>query len=91
MELEWNHNKRLKNLALHRLDFQDVTQFDWSSALYFGDSRRDYGEDRVLATGFFRARLTVLIYTQRRNRIRIISWRRPNGRELRYYENAHRS
>ena len=85
MRFEWDHNKNLRNIMLRALDFNDVPEFDWDQAKYFFDSRTNYGETRVVAVGGFRGRLTVLIFTPRLGRIRIISWRRANKREIKKY------
>jgi uncharacterized DUF497 family protein len=83
---EWDETKRLTNLNLHRLDFLDAGEFNWEGALVTLDDRRDYGEDRYIALGKFRSRLTVLVFALRENAIRLISWRKANSREVLFYE-----
>ena len=51
------------------------------------DHRWDYGEDRFELTGVIDGRVFVLIYTGRSTRIRIISARKANRREVKDYEN----
>lgn len=51
------------------------------------DNRRSYGEDRYQLNGLIEGRLFVVVYTTRRNVIRIISARKANSREVKQYEN----
>lgn len=51
------------------------------------DNRRSYGEDRYQLTGLIEGRLFVLVYTTRRDIVRIISARKANSREVKQYEN----
>jgi uncharacterized DUF497 family protein len=82
---EWDEGKRLVNLELHKLDFQNVDEFDWESTLVSLDTRREYGEDRYIAYGKYKERLTVLVFAVRENTMRIISWRKANDREQKIY------
>ena len=50
------------------------------------DDRYDYGETRWVTIGFINRKLHVMVYTIRRNSIRIISLRKANRRESHYYE-----
>ena len=47
--------------------------------------RRDYGEKRLLAFASMRGRLHVVCYCIRGDARRIISFRRANGREEKFY------
>jgi len=83
---EWDEAKRISNLDLHKLDFADAQEFDWESALVIRDDRKEYNEQRFIAYGKYFERLTVMVFTNRENSIRIISWRKANQRENRAYE-----
>jgi len=83
---DWDEVKRAANLARHGIDFIEVLRFDWETAQFIPDTRRDYGEDRVIAIGRIGPRMHVLIFTARRELIRIISLRRANDREIKKYE-----
>jgi uncharacterized protein len=53
------------------------------------DDRKDYGEDRWLATGIVRNRVVVVCYTERgEDTIRIISLRKATSQERKNYEQA---
>ena len=78
---DWDDDKRQTNLAKHGVDFAIGPLFDWSSATFDLDRRRDYGEVRIAATGQIGLRLHILIYTLRGGDVRIISLRKANDRE----------
>jgi uncharacterized DUF497 family protein len=83
---EWDEAKWAANLHVHGIDFRDVLRFDWDSAQLTHDIRRDYGETRIIAVGRIGPRVHVLVLTLRAERIRIISLRKANNREIRQYE-----
>ena len=60
--------------------------FAWDTAVETIDDRFDYGEERWVTLGMIRFRLHVLVYTQRASVIRIISLRKANGRERKFYD-----
>lgn len=86
MKYEWDEGKRLTNLQKHGIDFIDIISFEWDSAVVAEDSRQEYGEQRYAAYGFIENRLCCLVYTMRKDIIRIISLRKANGKERQQYE-----
>ena len=86
MNYEWDENKRIANIIKHNVDFLDAERFDWSSAIETIDDRTDYSEERWIALGLIDNRLHVLIYSLREDNLRLISLRRANSRERKYYE-----
>ena len=80
---EWDEAKRRSNQAKHRLDFTAIEAFDWDTASTKPDNR--YGEPRFVATGYIGSRLHIVVYTERGDRMRIISLRKANKREERDY------
>lgn len=86
MNYEWDEAKRRSNIAVHGVDLNDIVNFDWEAAIEIEDTRQDYGEKRFIVYGLLGERMTVLIYTQRGTAMRIISWRKANDREIRYYD-----
>jgi uncharacterized DUF497 family protein len=86
MRFEWDEAKRIANLAKHRVDFVLVEHFDFEDAVVFADSRQDYGEERMTALGSIGSRLHVLIFTWRSEIVRVISLRKANAREVKFYE-----
>lgn len=83
---EWDEAKRFRNVEKHGLDFIDVLDFQWDDAVLVDDKRQAYGEDRFIAYGPLRDRLVVLAFTPRLGVTRLISLRRANEREVRWYE-----
>jgi uncharacterized DUF497 family protein len=85
MTYEWDEQKRLLNLEIHKVDFSVIERFEWSSALVKPDQRRNYGELRFQAYGVINNRLYCLVFTPRGDHIRIISLRKANQREVQQY------
>lgn len=86
MHYEWDESKRAANRAKHGVDFIAAERFEWATAIEAMDNRFDYGEERWVALGLIDNRLHVLIYSRRRESVRLISLRRANSRERKYYE-----
>ena len=88
MEIEFDPEKSARNVELRGLPFDLVADFDFDSALVARDTREDYGEDRFIALGLVGDRLHVVAYTMRDDRLRVISFRKANAREIERYEQA---
>jgi uncharacterized DUF497 family protein len=86
MEFEWDEAKRRSNLEKHGVDFVDAVLVLADAPLILEDTRRDYGEQRCLALGELHGLLFVVVFTLREGAFRIISARRANAGERRYYE-----
>ena len=82
MKYEWDDAKLALNLAHHGVHFAASEAFDWSSARIEPDTRKDYNEPRFIAYGLIGERLHCLVFTPRSSRIRIISLRKANTREV---------
>jgi len=87
IKFEWDAARRLANSRKHGIDFADaVTIFD-GDTLVLLDDRFDYGERRYLAFGLLKDKVIVVAYTERGDKIRIISARKAlKHEELTYYE-----
>lgn len=86
MEISYNHTKNQQNIRERRLSFDQVIDFDFESANFTIDSRKNYGEIRRCAIGFLDGRLHVLVFTETAMGIRVISFRKANTREIKIYE-----
>jgi uncharacterized DUF497 family protein len=86
MNYEWDESKRVANIVKHGVDFTAAEDFDWSTAMETIDNRFTYNETRWIALGRINKRVYVLIYTERRKKIRLISLRKANKREIDFYE-----
>ena len=81
----WDERKRISNLRKHGVDFAIVQNFDFETALVLRDNRKNYGEERYRAYGTINGRLHALVFTRREGRIRVISLRKSNAREIAKY------
>jgi uncharacterized DUF497 family protein len=85
LELEWNEEKRRGNIRKHGLDFDDVRKLDWDNATYIEDKRFSYPEPRFWAFAMWNGRLHMVAFCKRETKVRIISFRKANPREVRRY------
>lgn len=86
VEITYDQAKNAANVALGRPSFEDVARFDFQTALFTVDDRRDYGEIRYRGFGFLGGRLHALVFTETAGGIRVISFRKANKREVKRYE-----
>lgn len=86
MPFTWDPIKAERNFAKHGISFEDAWEFDWASAVVVDRSRRVDGERRQAAIGLLRGRVCTLIFTDRADGVRLISFRRSNRSEERVYE-----
>ena len=92
MKFEWDENKRLSNFKKHGLDFTDIyCVFEDEQAVSFENISKDFGEYRFITIGCYRNKfcIVVVVYTKRKEKIRIISFRKASKAERRlYYGNS---
>jgi uncharacterized protein len=89
MEVEWDPNKAAINLQKHSVRFSDAESvlFD-PNALSFEDTTAQ-GEQRFIVIGMDHLwRLLVVVYTDRGNRVRLISARSATRSERQKYESG---
>jgi hypothetical protein len=83
---EWDDEKAAVNLRDHGVSFQDaVLAFRDTFAVERIDSREDYGEERINLLGMCGDVMLHVTYTEREDRIRIISARRAEKYEQEDY------
>jgi hypothetical protein len=90
-EFEWDDTKAAENVRRHRVSFaQAALAFSDVFAVEWIDMREDYGEERIILLGMTGNQVLTVVYTERAERIRIISARRATKHEqdLYYRENA---
>ena len=87
LEYTWDENKRRKTLQERGLDFADMKCFEWETALTIEDIRQDYRETRYSSKGYMKGVLVSLAWCWRNGTIRLISMRKANKRERKFYEN----
>lgn len=86
MKIDYDLKKSEKNARERGLPFEEVAQFDWETALYVEDDRKEYPERRFVASGLIGDRLYIICFTPIEGGVRIISFRKANSREVRRYE-----
>lgn len=86
VEIKYDPRKNERNIRERGLSFDRAADFNFQTAIFWLDARRDYGEERRLALGYLGDRLHVLCFTDTDAGIRVISFRRANAREVRRYE-----
>ncbi len=86
MQFTYDPTKNECNIAERNLSFERVREFEFASAVIMEDNRRDYGEVRQRALGLLGGRLHALVFVARSSTIRIISLRKANKREEKFYE-----
>jgi uncharacterized DUF497 family protein len=82
---EWDEKKRASNLDKHGIDFEDATEIFYGATLLRRSHRNN--EERWLALGETEDRVVAVVFTLRKNAIRIISARRARKNEERQYRN----
>jgi uncharacterized DUF497 family protein len=84
MDFEWDENKRATNLAEHGLDLIDATPlFDGRPVFTYPSPR--HGEERFVTVGLLANRFFAVVWTERVEAIRLISFRRARDAEERKY------
>jgi len=86
MKIDFDLVKSEQNIKLRSMSFDRAGDFDWETAIYYEDNRVDYQETRIIALGFLGVRLHVICFTPIDVGVRIISFRKANRRDVRYYE-----
>jgi uncharacterized DUF497 family protein len=88
LEFEWDPAKAELNLKEHRISFDEATTvFRDTLSITISDPDHSNAEDRFIDIGMsHRMQLLVVSYTERRDKIRIISARRATKAERKNYE-----
>ena len=86
MKFQWDENKRIRNLAKHRLDFQDAHLIFNDDSFFVQDNRYQYDEARFILYGTLLGRVIVVVFSMPDDDvIRIISMRKATKREQKSY------
>ena len=84
-QFEWDPIKDQINFTKHRIHFSTAAKIFDGPILEEEDTRRDYGETRIIALGRSEGRIVSVVYTRRNSVIRIISARKANRDERAEY------
>jgi uncharacterized DUF497 family protein len=87
-DFEWDEAKAVANRTKHRVRFEVVTLLLNSRRFLELDATRPGDrEERRKAVGYIGSYLYAVIFTRREGRIRLISARRANAKEMKLYGN----
>ena len=88
---EWDDDKNAANYAKHGVSFEQARLvFKDAFAIEEYDDRVDYGEERLIIIGMAEGVLIFVAYTERDDRVRIISARRATSHEQSDYYQQNR-
>jgi len=91
MNVTFDPAKDAVNLVKHGLSLLDAVGFEWAAAVVWPDTRRDYGEPRMVGLVPVHNRLFCVVFVDRPpeqpTERRIISLRKANDREVKRYAN----
>jgi uncharacterized protein len=85
MRLSFDPAKNDRNIAERGLSFQLVAELEWETAVAVEDTRKDYGETRLRVMACL-GRLHVAVITRRGDTTHVISFRKANKKEAKWYE-----
>lgn len=87
-DFEWDERKADSNLKKHGISFNEaMTVFEDTLSLTFDDPIHSNSEERYLTIGYScQNRLLLVVNTERRDNIRIISARKATKNERKIYE-----
>ena len=83
--LTWDEVKRKLNIKNHGLDFVGCDAIWDHFTVTREDRRQDYGEARQVCFGLLAGEVVVLVYTERSSGTHVISLRKAEKHEARYY------
>ena len=86
MRITFDLAKNDRNIAELGLSFERVSELGWDSAVAAEDMRRDYGERRLRVLARLDGRLHVAVITMRDGVTHVISFRKANKKEVKWYE-----
>ena len=86
MQITFDEAKDALNKSKHGLSLSEAEKLEWDDALIWHDTRRDYGEARMVALGAIGERLYCAIFVDRETSRRIISLRKANQKEFDKHE-----
>ncbi len=81
MRVTFDPGKRAKTLAERGLDFEDAAHVFRGTTVEIEDTRKNYGEPRIICYGLLSGRLVVIGYTPRGATRHVFSMRKANDRE----------
>jgi uncharacterized DUF497 family protein len=81
MRVTYDPEKRERTLRERGLDFEDAAHVFSGMTLEVEDTRKEYGEERIICFGWLAGRMVVVGYTPRGADRHVFSMRKANARE----------
>ena len=81
MRVTFDPAKRVRTLDERGLDFEDAELVFAGTTIEIDDTRRNYGERRIICYGILAGRIVVVGYTPRGSARHVFSMRKANDRE----------
>ena len=81
----WDESKRLRNIKAHGLDFVECEAVFDGPVVAWDDDREVYGELRINLLGWLHGTVVHLTYTERGYDLHVISLRKAEKHEIRYF------
>ena len=88
MQFSWSESKRKANIRTHGLDFIDAALVFEGVTYTFEDDRISYAEQRFVTLGLLSGVPILIVHTEDKHEIRIISFRKATRAEARIYFEA---
>lgn len=85
MEITFDPAKDSSNQRKHGVSLSLAQEIDWPEVMARPDTRQDYGEVREIGYTVIDDRLYCVVFTQRADKMHVISLRKANSREVRNY------
>jgi uncharacterized DUF497 family protein len=85
MEITFDSDKDAANMAKHGVSLALAAELEWEWLLVKPDTRRDYGEMRMVGYAPIGSRVFCVVFTDRGEERRMISLRKANMREVKHY------
>jgi uncharacterized DUF497 family protein len=86
MIVTYDPAKRTQTLLARGLDFKDAKKVFSGITFEFEDTRKDYGEQRVICIGLPQGRMVMVGYVQREAARHVFSMRKCNARETERFQ-----
>ncbi len=89
VQFEWDEDKGQSNIQKHGVTFEEAAEVFFDPFYQTGDASVDDKEERDFIIGYsFSQRLLLAVYTDRKDKTRIISARPATRAERKVYEEA---
>jgi uncharacterized DUF497 family protein len=88
MDFEWDTAKNESNRSKHGIGFREAAEIFRGPIVVSEDSRREYGERRLIALGEYDGDVIRVVFTERGDTIRIISAWKANRHDRQNYQKA---